>query len=307
MMYAKNSAKNVISHIRQWVIFCIHFNKPIMPASVSVFMELMARSSEYGHIKSVMGSIHFLHKSLDMTFPSESFQIDSTLKGLKRRLAKTPFQVLPITPEILKRMFHFVDTRNPEHLAIWCSFLVSFFCLFRKASVVPESSPIDTKKTLTRGSFLLDEKSRTILVYVNHSKVIQFGQRDLVIPMMSNSDPALDPWRFISKLFSLYPATSDSPAFTFGRGKCVTYYSFTSNLKKFLSMAGIDPSLYSGHSFRRGGATFLHQSGGNILELQAAGDWSRVCSTRYLFLSLEQRISTQRLMQSSIDYSSTNW
>ena len=231
----------------------------------------------------------------------DAFQLNTTLMGLKRRLARTPFQVLPITPNILRRMFHHVDMEDPEELATWCSFLVAFFCLFRKASVVPESLSSATSTTLTRGNFMLDTKSKTILVYVNHSKVIQFGQRDLVIPLMSNGDPALDPWRFLTKLFSLHSASFDSPAFTFRQGRCVTYKSFTTSLKRYLTRAGIDPNLYSGHSFRRGGATFLHQCGGNVLQLQAAGDWSSLCFTRYLFLSLDQRITSQEMMKRVID------
>ena len=43
-----------------------------------------------------------------------------------------------------------------------------------------------------------------------------------------------------------------------------------------------------------------------MLQVQAAGDWSSMCFTRYLYLSLEQRLASQKLMQASINASSTN-
>ena len=303
MMYARNSARNVVSHIRQWVVFCLHFTIPILPATVEnlvAFLELMARSSGYSHIKTVLSSIRFLHKSLDITFPSESFQLDTTLKGLKRRLARTPFQVLPITPTILRKIFYRLDMDDMEHLATWCSFLVCFYGLFRKSSVAPETFN-DTTKALSRRNFMFDWRTKTILIYVNQSEVIQFGQRDLVIPLLHNTDPAMDPWRHLTALFTKHNADFDSPAFSYAINKCITYESFTKNLKKLLKATGTNPDLYSGHSFRRGGATFLHSCGGNILQVQAAGDWSSMCFTRYLFLSLDQRISSQQLMRNNID------
>ena len=306
MMYARNSARNVLSHLRQWAIFCVHHSKTMVPAEVTTlvaFLELMARSSGYGHIKAVVSSIKFLHGALDSPFPSDAFQLDATLRGLKRRLARTPFQVLPITPDILRRMYRHVNISNPAQLATWCAFLVAFYCLFRKASVVPESS---ASKTLPRQAIRLDSETRTVLIYVSHSKTIQFGQRDLVIPLVANSDSALDPWRHLQALLHTCPVSAESPAFSYRHNRCVTYSSFTASLKNLLTLAGLDPQLYSGHSFRRGGATFLHQAGGNVLQVQAAGDWSSMCFTRYLYLSLEQRLASQRLMQASINASTTN-
>ena len=304
MMYARNTARNMKSHIKQWVCFCLHFKRSVIPASIqdlSVFMELMSRSSGYGHLKAVLASISFLHRSLDTMFPTNSFQLDATMMGLKRRLACTPFQVLPISPDILCQMYKHVDLNSKEDLATWCSFLICFFCLFRKASIVPESFHLDSSKILTRGNISRHQQSRTILIYVNHSKVIQYGQRDLVIPLSSNRDPALDPWCHMSLLLSSYPSTLNSPTFTYGPRKCVTYNSFTATLKHWLALSGFDPNLYSSHSFCRGGTTFLYTSGGNILQLQAAGDWSTLCFTKYIFLSMDQRMASQNLMMNKIN------
>ena len=59
--------------------------------------------------------------------------------------------------------------------------------------------------------------------------------------------------------------------------------------------------LYSGHSFRRGGATFLHSCGGTALVIQSSGDWSSQCFTRYLYLTEAERLQSQSLMARGIN------
>ena len=95
--------------------------------------------------------------------------------------------------------------------------------------------------------------------------------------MPGNRDPALDPVRHLHALFTRVQSGPDSPAFTFARGQFIQYSSFTTRLKSLLKKAGYDANLYSGHSFRRGGASFLHSCGGTALMIQASGDWSSQC------------------------------
>ena len=301
--YTKASAANVISAIRQWLYFTIYFSLPVLPASVDsivCFLEFMARSSGHGHLKHLLSSLKFLHHAVDLQFPDNSFQIDMTMQGLKRRLARVPFQVLPITPGVMRDMFRHIDTRNTSDLALWCSFLVSFYGLLRKSNSVPKSSVYEPTKVLTRSHLKVDPRDNIIYMYIGFSKTNQFGAKDLVVPILGNNDPALDPVRHLQSLFSRVPAQGDSPAFSFGPNSFINYSTFTSRLKVLLTKAGYDASLYSGHSFRRGGATFLHSCGGSALMIQASGDWSSQCFTRYLFLSFGERLRSQALIASGI-------
>ena len=139
-----------------------------------------------------------------------------------------------------------------------------------------------------------------IYMYVGFAKTNQFGSRDMVLPIPGNSDPILDPVRHLHDLFTRVDCQPDSPAFSSSSSVFITYSSFTTRLKTLLTKAGFSADLYSGHSFRRGGASFLHSCGGTILMVQAAGDWSSNCFTRYLFLSVEERLRAQLLMSRAI-------
>ena len=302
--YAKGSAANILSGIRQYLYFTLYFLLPILPSSVDTlicFLEFMSLTSSYEHLKHLLSSVKFLHEAYDLPFPVNNFKLDMTLQGLKRRLAKVAFQVLPITPSVLRAIFSLLDLRRNEDLALWCAYLVSFYGLLRKKNAVPENQKFDHKKVLTRQNFVIDLVGYRIYMYIGFSKTIQFGQRDLVLPIPGNQDPVLDPVRHLHDLFTRVPCPPTSPAFTYKPGSYIKYGQFTKKLKDLLTRAGYDADQYSGHSFRRGGASYLHACGGSALQVQSAGDWSSGCFTRYLFLTTEARLEAQLLMTRAIN------
>ena len=302
--YTKESAANVISAIRQFLYFTLHFKLQPWPASVDTltcFLEFMSRTSGYPHLKHLLSSVKYIHDALDQPFPTNSFMIDMTMQGLKRRLARVPFQVLPITPVILKKMFEHLNMSNLQDRALWCSYLLSFYGLLRKSSAVPKSASYDEKKVLVRRNISVDVTNNMVYIYLGHGKTNNFCTRDVMIPIPGNSDPAMDPVRHLQALFSSTDSSPNSPAFSYAPGQFVKYSTFTSKLKKLLKKAGYNPDLYSGHSFRRGGATFLHSCGGTALMIQASGDWSSQCFTRYLYLTEAERLHSQSLMARGIE------
>ena len=294
----------MISGIRTWFYFCVYFKFPARPAtreSLVPFLQLMSITVTYEHLKHLLSAIKFYHQAIGETFPDHDFDVNNTLHGLKRELSHTVFQALPITPSILRSLFAGLNMSKPKDLALWCSYLVTFFCLFRKSNSVPKSSKqMDMKRTLQRKHIRVDLAANIVYVHVTFSKTIQFGQRDLIIPIPGNEDAALDPVRHLHALFELCPCPQDSPAFTYSATSCITYSAFTTSLKQLLQKAGHNPSLFSGHSFRRGGATLLYNLGATILQIQASGDWSSQCFARYLHISEEERLKVQTMVSSAL-------
>ena len=54
---------------------------------------------------------------------------------------------------------------------------------------------------------------------------------------------------------------------------------------------GLDPSNYSGHSFRRGGASFAFEIGLTLTEVKERGDWRSNAVHGYIVLSDKQKIA----------------
>ena len=140
-----------------------------------------------------------------------------------------------------------------------------------------------------------------MLVYVNFSKTDQYARRFHCIPIPRNEDPALDLFRYVKLLYTRVNVDEDAPAMSYSSTRFITHRTFTTKLKLWLTKAGLDPNLFSGHSFRRGGASYLYSIGGTTLMVQVMGDWRSQIFTRYLYLSLEDRQSAQSLIKSSID------
>jgi hypothetical protein len=275
-----------------------------MPASavdLSLFLELLSKTSGYGHIKNVVGGVRYLHHTTGHKFPTESIWLEDTLQGLKRKLKGTPKQVLPIDPVILRRMFPFVNMRSNADIAMWVGCLLAFFTLFRKANLCPRDQKFDPGTVLTRDDVVLDTEGQRVLVFVNFSKTNQFSHRQHCIPIPRNEDPALDLYRYVELLYSRVKTHEDSPAMSYSPTSFITHRTFTTKLKSWLCKAGLDPALFSGHSFRRGGASYLYSIGGSTLMVQVMGDWRSQVFTRYLYLTMDDRQSAQSLIQSSIN------
>ena len=216
-LFAPATKKNVRSHIRQFILFCVYFKRNILPAdkeTLVAFFELYSITASYDHLKNVYSSIKFLHKALNLPFIEDEFQVTTIMQSIKRKLAKTPFQVLPITPKILLDMYNFIDISKPLDLALWCSFLVAFYCLFRKANVAPKSlADFDPTRELSRQKIIiLDDE--VALVYSNFSKTNQFMNRNAVIPLCKHDIRGLNPIYHLKKLFSL-EISPLKPAFSY--------------------------------------------------------------------------------------------
>ena len=286
--FAEGTRRNYLSYLRSWFFFATFFGLCVLPASehsLCWFMELMAVTSGFEHCKNTLSGVRYAHIALGLSFPSSSFSLDSTMQGLKRRLARTPFQVLPIDPKVLKLMYKKVNIKKNEDLALWCSFLVAFYCLFRKANCVPKDNNFDVNKILIRSNIGLDIDKKMVYVYCGFSKTNQYRKKDMFIPIPSNTDPCLDLFRHMLLLKERVPAAPDAPAFTYGVNRFINYRQFTAKLKLLLGMAVLNPDLFSGHSFRRGGASFILSLGASQLMVQVLGGWSSLVYSRYIFMS----------------------
>ena len=111
----------------------------------------------------------------------------------------------------------------------------------------------------------------------------------------------MDLFRHLGSLFRKVKAEDDAPALSFSPTSFVTHKTFTERLKKLLSQSGLEPSLFSGHSFRRGGASYLYSVGGSTLMVQVLGSWSSQIFTRYIYLSVEDRLAAQNLIMENIN------
>ena len=122
--FAKSTRKGILSGIRTWIFFCLHFNLPVYPAQVHhliLFLEFNSKTSKYEHLKHLLYCVKYLHMCKDIPFPSGSFELETTLQGLKRRLSGTVNQVLFEEDSVfdLFKALEVIKTKRRICLSIW--------------------------------------------------------------------------------------------------------------------------------------------------------------------------------------------
>ncbi|VDI04268.1 Hypothetical predicted protein [Mytilus galloprovincialis] len=222
-----------------------------------------------------------------------SYELKLTMKGLDRKLKHLPKQAFPITLEILGKIREHLNLNTPLDATYWCLFLFALLLLSRKSNLVPVSTKkFDKNKQLCRGDVTVFPS--LIIVAFKWTKTIQLGNRILRIPLLAYPLSKFCPVNAYKRMCSLNPCTSDDAAFSYKKkGKCIpiTYNQFQNKLRELLCKIGLNPNLFSSHSFRRGGATLASKAGVSPSSIQLMGDWKSNCYTKYIVSSLSDKIN----------------
>ena len=194
--YTKQSQANVLSHLCQLSIFCVAFHETFLPVSrlaLLGFIELMSRTCKFEHIEHIISSVKFLHNFSGFPFVGDAFEF--------RKLAKSPRQVLPITPEILLAMYGHFNIEHAADLAHWTAFLLALRLLYRKSSIAPESlSKFNPVTGLSHEKVVLS--NGVLFVFQNFSKTNQSMTTTRTTPIAPGSIQTLDPVFHYEKLIS---------------------------------------------------------------------------------------------------------
>ena len=161
------------------------------------------------------------------------------------------------------KVYGSLDTSNPKEFCFWTACLVAFYGMFRKASLFPRRKGCNKLITLADCHVFV----WGLAVYTRCSKTIQFQERQVYVSLPWNSNKKLCAARHIIKCVSMIPKTSPD--------------TFILDVNKIR----LPPGSYSGHSFRRGGASLALKSGISPEMIKAQGDWESLAYMDYLDIS----------------------
>ena len=107
--------------------------------------------------------------------------VSSLLKGIKRVKGDGHVQKLPVTIDILSRIFNVLNFRSSFDSSFWTICLTAFFGMLCKSDLLPTSA---NRFTSDKQFCKLDSQffSCGVLVHVRCSKTIQFQDRKVGIP-----------------------------------------------------------------------------------------------------------------------------
>jgi len=218
------------------------------------------------------------------------YLLNLALRGLSRLNPWTVKRAEPMTLEILLRIFVILDFSNSENIVYWCLFLFAFFLCARKSNLVPtSSSDIDSGKFLSTES--IQFYKNYILVHFNRSKTIQFGEREIITPLLRLEDKRLCPVAAYERLLVLKLKHYRHVFFTLPNDSVITYYLFQKKLRKCITEIGLDADKFSTHSFRRGFTTLAHRMDIPHSHIQILGDWKSDAYKAYLELNWSDKVA----------------
>ena len=304
--FAKGTNSNLRTQFRSYFAFCIYFQRRDLPTDLNTLcghVQFLSRTLKPPSIRNYLSGVKMLHILLgyEYTFTGD-FHLQLTLRGIARLNPHIPHRARPVTPSILEKFYHFMDKDSHLHWTVYACSLLLFFTMARLGSILPNSNIQDKKWFLNRDCINFSEEG--MLVTLLHTKTIQFGQRRLHIPIIRNNSN-LCPVAAYSKSLE-FADTHSKFAFAIPGSKSdvlvgLSKSMFITIFRDVMTLAGDEDTMgFTGHSLRRGGASWAFKVGIPGELIQVCGDWSSDAYKKYLEFSMSNKVELAEVFSGSV-------
>lgn len=234
----------------------------------------------YKSICSRVSALNFINRFLGARKSCHTFMVKRILLGCKR-LSPSSDKRRPITIKILKRLCNVVVrlfTNKYNRRLIKAMFCLSFFALLRIGEITTSKT---ANHTLQYSSVTVSKKKgypKKLSVTLKHYK---HSVSPFTIILKPFSIKEVCPVQAVSDYMAIRSSIT-GPLFINEKGTPITNKQFTKTLRRCISKLGLDPSLYTSHSFRIGGATFAHSQNLSDSQIRQLGRWNSDAFKSYL-------------------------
>jgi hypothetical protein len=310
--FAASTNKKVRQAVHYFVRFCCLYGwqGKVLAKDELTFMRFVAwlsRTCKHDTISNYLHGVRVWYQQLGLGHPFQDMALLAMLRrGIRRRTGGSVRKKRPITPAMLIRWAAMLQpyTTDPPRVAVFACMLTAFFGFFRKSTVaVATASLSDPGNHLRRRDITIDRQSYCLVIRVPRSKTNQFGERRDEVCVAGVPGSGIDPVWWYGRMLQLSPAPPEAPAFGYGtRGsyRPVTHTLLVNTTKAYTQAIGMNPKEVSGHSFRRGGATFAFHVGVPDLLIKWQGIWASAAYQGYIDLPRPARLAATQRMQRAI-------
>lgn len=258
---------------------------------ISLFLAFLAlKGLAFGTIDNYLHGVQafFMDDSLGAVNVRSFYLVRQVLSGIKQQIGHLPKPKFAILVEFLLAMKlqmsgHITDKRD------WCLFLFAFWGLLRKSELLELCW--DNISALDGG----------ISIFIASSKTDK-DKKGMRTTLAKRGD-SLCPVRAFIDYASLVPVQMRSPHAFFALSTKKKNFShsrlasssFVGRVKHWIQMIGLDPVNYSGHSFRRGGATAMARAGISPEIIQIQGRWRSDAYKLYLQVGVESLLKASSI------------
>jgi hypothetical protein len=178
--------------------------------------------------------------------------------------------------------------------------LVTWWGMLRKSNTTTGyKNPLDAGSVIQAADITVLDREWALRVSIRKSKTNQFKERVHVIMLQGCHGHALDPVAAWKQHIFVNAPTATEAAFTFvedGARHSISHDILVRATKLLFAASGGRASEVSGHSYRRGGATFAFLAGVPDILIQHQGDWQSMAYRMYIDITPEcMRQATQKM------------
>ena len=251
---AQSTRASYRSQINSFVSFCNNFGYTAIPASTLTLCRYVAFLSsrlKCTSISQYMNVVRLLHVHHGYPNPlHNNIRLSAVLKGVQRVMGCPVTRKSPITVDILQCIRKQLDLNVIQHASFWASCLIAFYGMLRKSSLFP---PTDSYLRIRN----VKVYKWGIVLLLTYSKTIQCRQRQHSVPLPCNPLTCLCHARALLYSWKMASCSSSTdPMLPVVNSHGLIYLNraaFDTTLKSIMLCLGLVG--YSGHSFRRGGAS----------------------------------------------------
>ena len=303
--FAKGTFSNLHTQFRSYFAFCVYFRRVPLPASLHTicgYAQFLSRSLIPSSIRNYLSGVKMLHIFLGFEYRfTDNFHLQLVLRGIARMNPHVPRRARPITPDVLLAFREGMDHDNSLHCTVYACGLMLFLTLARLGSVLPASTSSATSEFLGRDC--INFSTEGLLVTFLRTKTIQFGRRRLHVPLLRLGSH-LCPVGAFTRALQLVGPSSYVPAFVFTEGSSIRWLTksiFVDTFRGIMKAQGDEDYMsYTGHSFRRGGASWAFRAGVPGELIQVCGDWTSDAYKVYLEFSMQNKLDLATLFCRSL-------
>ena len=296
-----NTQRTYTSAQRQYVSFCTEHALKICPASEDQLLTFVAylnrRKLCHSTISVYLAAVRSLHISEGFPDPlKDCIRLHQALRGIGLVNA-APKQKQPLTYELMLCLYSYVSTSNYDTYMIWAAMNLGYFGLLRASEYCVTQQKFDCNVNVCLSDIEFDHESY-MTVFIKSSKTDKYNNGQKIVIGCSGAKvcATCTMTSYVKQRHSMFGSEPNGPLFLFSNGSPLTRSLLNQHIKLMVSLLGLDPQLYSGHSLRAGGATDAARSGLSDWELKFLGRWSSEAYQRYIRLPLEFKASMAKRM-----------
>lgn len=253
----------------------------VSPSHIALFIaHLHHKQCSPKSISTYLSAVAFVHKLKNDCDPTQSFLVRKLVAGCYRVNPSVDMR-LPVTVEVLDKIINslsHVSSTVFEAVLFRAMFLFAFNAFAR----VGELAMTNTSTNLIQFENLsfaseVDQPA----VHVVFSDFKHNVQRKRHAISFSHGPSSYSAVKALEDYIQ-YRGNGKGPVFLMLNMKPVPRSYFDRILRSCLSFAGLDSSVYKGHSFRIGAATYWSQQGMSDSQIRSCGRWSSNAFKKYI-------------------------